>query len=346
MSKRDYYEVLEVNRNSTEEEIKKSFRKLAQKYHPDKNPNNPEAENNFKEIGEAYEVLMDADKRAAYDRFGHNNNAQRATHSNPFDIFNSVFRGNVRNDFFNPFASHTSNNQGETLQQHVDITLEEVLTGCQKDITINRLDTCRFCNGTGDKPDVKKEACKTCNGQGQVHMAHGPFHVSQPCPGCSGLGVSRESLCSKCDGGGRVSSSHSFKVVIPPGVDSDQALRIQNGGMKGVRGGDYGDLILIPRVTPHKEFRREGANLHCLVRVPYITAILGGDVEVPGINSVHHITIQPGTVAGTVLTLNGYGLPVLQNPNLRGNIYATVNIDVLVALKKEQLDELAKFSGF
>ena len=208
------------------------------------------------------------------------------------------------------------------------------------------MDTCRFCNGTGDRPDAKKETCRTCNGNGQVHIAHGPFHVSQTCPGCGGLGVSRESLCVKCDGGGRVSATHSFKVVIPPGVDSDQALRIQNGGMKGIRGGGYGDLILIPRVLPHSEFTRQGADLHCLVRVPYITAILGGSVEVPGVNSIHHITIAPGTVAGTVLTLNGYGLPTLHNPAIRGNIYAKVNIDVLVALKKEQLDELARFSGF
>lgn len=351
MSKRDYYETLEVNRDCTSDEIKKSFRKLAQKYHPDKNPNNPEAEAKFKELGEAYETLMDDDRRAAYDRFGHNANRQGAGPSvNPFDMFNAAFHGNFggfNGDFFSRFSHNSGNvNQhGETLQQVIELTLEEAYNGCDKEITVNKLDTCTSCNGTGSRIGSKKVNCNSCNGHGQIHIAHGPFHIAQPCPACRGVGISSESFCSTCNGDGRTGATHTFKISVPRGIDANCTLRVAGGGMKGVRGAPAGDLLLLTQIKPHATFRREGKNLHCKINVPYITAILGGTIEVPGVNTTHSYNIISNTTSGTVLCLKGAGITTMED-NTPGDIFAEVIIDILIKLSKEQINELTKLSGF
>src|SRR5229473_1426666 len=295
--KRDYYEVLGIGRNASEEEGKRAYRKLAVKFHPDKNPDDPHAEEKFKELGEAYDVLMDADKRAAYDRFGHAAFAQgsgfRGGFHDPFDIFREVFGGGgigggIFETFFGGVAGHGEDRQrGADLRYDMQITLEEAAFGAEKEIEVQKFDTCDKCGGTGAEPGSRTISCPVCGGRGQVISSRGFFQVSQTCPRCRGVGHIVEKPCRQCDGEGRREKPSRIKLKIPAGIADGSRLRSPRNGEAGIRGGPQGDLYVVVHVQEHKIFQRDEDNLYCEVPIPFSVATLGGDllvrimVEVP-----------------------------------------------------------------
>lgn len=344
--KRCYYETLEVTRSAAESEIKKSFRKLANMYHPDKNSGKPEAEEKFKEIGEAYEVLMDAEKRAAYDRFGHDSHQSRPGPGfNPFDIFNNAFRGgfSAHEDMFTNFRQSSTVHQqrGEDLQQAVQITLEEAYNGCEREIEVSKLDACEKCGGSGSKGG-DSVGCATCGGRGQVFVIHGPMHISQTCPACRGYGCSPDSLCGSCNGDGRVGVTQKLKISVPRGMDNNFRLKLTGKGMVGRRGGPVGDLYVIVQVAPHAIFTRSGNTLYRNISVPFTKAALGGEFEVQGIGTNYKVNIPGGTQTDTIIPVKGAGMPV-PNAETVGDLLAKVKITVPDSLSEKQADILSQF---
>src|SRR3954467_7183371 len=293
--KRDYYEVLAVSRTASEDEIKRSYRKLAVKFHPDKNPDDPQAEDRFKELGEAYDVLMDADKRAAYDRYGHAAFAQgggmgRGGFHDPFDIFREVFSGGVGGggggifeSFFGGGAQvdREGRQRGSDLRYDMQITLEEAAFGVEKEIEVRKLDTCSKCEGKGSEAGSRAINCPTCGGRGQVISSRGFFQVSQTCPRCRGVGQIIEKPCGVCEGEGRVEKTSRIKLKIPAGIAEGSRLRSSSNGEAGIRGGPPGDLYVVIHVKEHAVLQREEDNLYCELPVPFTLAALGGEVAVP-----------------------------------------------------------------
>ena len=352
--KRDYYEVLGVGRDASEEEVKRAYRKLAVKFHPDKNPDDPHAEEKFKELGEAYDVLMDSDKRAAYDRFGHaafaSGGAGFGGFHDPFDIFREVFGGGgfgggIFETFFGGAATHSEDRQrGSDLRYDMQIGLEEAAFGVEKEIEIEKLDTCDKCQGSGAEPDSRTINCPTCGGRGQVISSRGFFHVSQTCPRCRGAGEIIEKPCPKCRGDGRVEKLSRVKLKIPAGIREGSRLRSSHNGEAGIRGAPPGDLYVVIHINEHKIFQREGDNLYCEVPIPFSIAALGGEVEVPTLEGRAHLKVAAGTQGGRIFKLRGRGI-INVNGRDRGDLLARLIVEVPSRLNAEQRRKLEEFAA-
>src|SRR5437660_7513506 len=350
--KRDYYEVLGVQRNVSEEEVKRAYRKLAVKFHPDKNPDDPHAEEKFKEIGEAYDVLMDPDKRAAYDRFGHaafaQGTAARGGFHDPFDIFREVFGGaggGIFETFFGGVGTRGEDRQrGSDLRYDMQITLEEAAFGTEKEIEVRKLDACDQCQGSGAEPGSRSINCPTCGGRGQVISSRGFFQVSQTCPRCRGVGQIIEKPCRKCSGEGRVENSSRIKLKIPAGIGSGSRLRSSRNGEAGIRGGPPGDLYVVLHIKEHPVFQRDEDDLYCEVPISFAVAALGGEVPVPTLEGKASLRIPVGTQTGQVFKLRGKGIANIEGRG-RGDLLARVIVEVPTRLNSEQRRKLEEFAN-
>lgn len=354
--KRDYYEVLGVGRNASEDEVKRAYRKLAVKFHPDKNPDDPHTEEKFKELGEAYDVLMNPDKRAAYDRFGHAAFAQGGAgfggggFHDPFDIFREVFGGGgigggIFETFFGGAGTRTEDrHRGSDLRYDMQIKLEEAAFGVEKEIEIEKLDTCQKCHGSGAEPGSRAINCPTCGGRGQVISSRGFFHVSQTCPRCRGAGEIIEKPCQRCHGEGRVEKLSRVKLNIPAGIREGTRLRSSRNGEAGVRGGSPGDLYVVIHIKEHKIFRREGDNLYCEVPIPFSIAALGGEVDVPTLEGKAHLKVPAGTQSGQMFKLRGKGITNVTGRD-HGDLLARLIVEVPSRLNAEQRRKLEEFAA-
>jgi len=348
--KRDYYEVLGVERNVSEEEVKRAYRKLAVKFHPDKNPEDPHAEDKFKEIGEAYDVLMDPDKRAAYDRLGHaafTQGAARGGFHDPFDIFREVFAGaggGIFETFFGGVGGRGEDRQrGSDLRYDMQIKLEEAAFGVEKEIEIQKLDTCDKCQGSGAEPGSRTINCPACGGRGQVISSRGFFQVSQTCPRCRGAGQIIEKPCRQCHGEGRLEKMSRIMLKIPAGIADGSRLRSSRNGEAGTRGGPHGDLYVVIHIKEHKIFQREDDNLYCEVPIPFSSAALGGEVDVPTLEGKAHLKVPAGTQSGQIFKLRGKGI-VNVNGRERGDLLARLIVEVPTRLNAEQRQKLEEFA--
>jgi molecular chaperone DnaJ len=353
MAKRDYYEVLGVDRHAAEEEIKKAYRKLAIKHHPDKNPGDKAAEEKFKEIGEAYDVLADPQKRAAYDRFGHaafdaRTRAGAGGFHDPFEIFREVFGGSGESIFESFFGMEredpTRPQKGEDLRYDMELSLEEAARGCEREVTLHRLEACKSCSGSGAEEGAKLRTCSTCGGHGQVVVARGFISIRQACPRCEGAGRVIDKPCRSCQGSGLREQPAKVKIRIPPGVDTGTRLRSVGNGEAGKRGGPHGDLYVFLRVKPHEIFQREGDDLLCEVPISFIQAALGAEIDVPTLNGKAQIRVPAGTQNGTLFRLKGRGLANLQGYDA-GDLHVRIAVEVPTRLNAEQKAKLHEFAA-
>jgi len=352
--KRDYYEVLGVGRHASEEEIKRAYRKLAVKVHPDKNPDDLHAEEKFKELGEAYDVLMDPEKRAAYDQFGHAAFAPGGIgfggFHDPFDIFREVFGGSgfggaIFETFFGGAGTRAEDrHRGSDLRYDMEITLEEAAFGVEKEIEIEKLGTCDECDGTGAERGSRTVTCPTCRGRGHVISSRGFFQVSQTCPRCRGAGEIIEKPCRNCHGEGRVEKLSRVKLKIPAGIREGSRLRSSRNGEAGIRGGPPGDLYVVIHIKEHKIFQRDGDDLYCEVPIPFPVAALGGEVDVPTLEGKAHLRVSVGTQSGQLFKLRGKGIPNLDGRD-RGDLLARVIVEVPSSLNAEQRHKLEEFAA-
>ncbi|MFM2083173.1 MAG: hypothetical protein RL380_1864 [Verrucomicrobiota bacterium] len=362
MSQRDYYEILEVTREIDADGLKKSYRKLAVKFHPDKNPGDKSAEEKFKELSHAYEILSDPQKRAAYDQHGHAAFDPRARargggfsgggggFHDPFDIFRDVFGGSGGGinleDLFGGGSSRqdpSAPQRGADLRYDLQITFEEAAHGCEKELTLSKADTCAACTGSGAEPGSKLRVCPTCAGRGQVLMQRGIFSIAQTCPSCSGAGRTVEKPCRACHGQGRTEKKSTIKLKIPAGVDTGSRLRSASNGEGGLRGGPAGDLYVILHVETHEIFQREGDDLLCEVPVSFAQAALGADLEIPTLTGKAHIKIPSGTQPGSVFRLKGRGVKNVQGYG-SGDLHVRVSLEVPGKLTSAQRAKLEEFA--
>lgn len=353
--KRDYYEVLGVERNATDEEVKRAYRKLAVKFHPDKNPDDPHAEEKFKELGEAYDVLIDSDKRAAYDRFGHAAFAPGgagfggSAFHDPFEIFREVFGGGgfgggIFETFFGGSDRPEDRRRGSDLRYDLQIKLEEAAFGAEKEIEIAKLNTCDKCNGSGAEPGSRTITCPTCSGRGQVISSRGFFHISQTCSQCRGAGEVIEKPCQKCRGEGRVEKLSRVKLKVPAGIREGSRLRSVGNGEAGIRGGLAGDLYIVIHVREHKIFQREGDDLYCEVPISFSVAALGGEIDVPTLEGKAHLKVSAGTQSGQMAKLRGKGITNVSGRG-RGDLFARLIVEVPSRLNSEQRRKLEEFAA-
>lgn len=357
MPSKDYYELLGVARTASADDVKKAYRKLAVKYHPDKNPGDKAAEDKFKEISQAYEVLSDPEKRARYDQFGHEaftgGGAGGARSGggfhDPFDIFSQVFGGGGGGSVFEEFfGSGRRRNPdgaaaGADLRYDLEIDFEDAVYGADKKINITRMDSCDHCRGNGAEPGSKVSPCVRCGGSGQVTVSQGFFSVRQPCQTCRGTGKVIDKPCRKCRGEGRVRIEKTLQIHIPPGVDTGSRLRVSGEGEGGLRGGAAGDLYVFIHVRPHQVFLREGNDLLCEMPIPFMVAALGGVIDVPTIAGPAKMKVPEGTQSGTLLRLKGKGVPALRGGG-RGDLHIRVLVEVPASLNAEQRELLNRFS--
>jgi molecular chaperone DnaJ len=352
-TKRDYYELLEVARGASGDEVKRAYRKLAVKYHPDKNPDDPHAEEKFKELGEAYDVLMDPDKRAAYDRYGHAAFAQGggfpgSGFHDPFDIFREVFGGGGGGGIFETFfgggnVQAEDRQRGSDLRYDMQITLAEAAFGVEKEIEIRKLDTCGKCKGSGAEGGSRTINCPACGGRGQVISSRGFFQISQTCPRCRGVGQTIEKPCKECQGEGRVEKASRVKLKIPAGISEGSRLRSSRNGEAGIRGGPQGDLYVVVHIKEHEIFQRDEDNLYCELPVSFSVAALGGEVAVPTLEGKANLKVPAGTQSGQMFKLRGRGI-VHVNGNDRGDLLARLIVEVPSRLNAEQRAKLKEFS--
>lgn len=361
--KRDYYEVLGVSRDATPDDLKKAYRKLAVKYHPDKNPGDKAAEEKFKEVSEAYDILNDADKRAAYDRYGHAAFAGGmggpagggGGFHNPFDIFNEVFGGGGGGGIFETFFGGGGGRsrradgpqRGADLRYGLEITLEEAAHGAQREIDYERQVGCKTCRGSGSTSGSGKKSCRTCGGVGQVIMSRGIFQVQQACPDCQGSGEIVSDPCRDCRGTGMTKESARVRINIPAGIEDGSRLRSSGNGNAGTKNGPAGDLYVVIQVKQHEIFEREGDDLHCQMPLSFTSAALGGEIIVPTMGAKATVKVPAGTQNGTTFRLRGKGMKTLGSDH-HGDLYVHVQIAVPTKLSAEQrakLEDYAKSLG-
>ncbi|MBB4267537.1 molecular chaperone DnaJ [Roseospira visakhapatnamensis] len=350
MSKRDYYDVLGVDRQAEADDLKKAYRKLAMKYHPDRNPDDKDAEHKFKELNEAYEVLKDEQKRAAYDRFGHaafegggpGQGAGFGGFGGFADIFEEMF-GEVMGGGRRGGGGRSSN-RGADLRYTMDISLEDAFAGKKATIHIPTSVICDTCSGSGAKDGTQAKACGTCGGLGRVRAQQGFFTIERTCPTCNGQGKVIADPCGACSGSGRVRRDKTLEVTIPAGVEDGTRIRLAGEGEAGLRGGPPGDLYIFLSVAAHRLFHREGANIHCRVPIPMTTGALGGAIEVPSIDGARaKVTIPAGTQTGTQFRLRGKGMSVLRSP-ARGDMFIQAVVETPMNLTKKQRELLESFA--
>ncbi len=353
MSKRDYYEVLGVAKSASADEMKKAYRKLAMQYHPDKNPGDQEAEKKFKELNEAYEILRDDQKRAAYDRMGHaafdGGMGGGRGHPGGFEFnfggggFSDLFE-EVFGDFMGGGRGGRSHQRGSDLQYNMSVTLEEAFTGIKKNISVNMGVACGTCKGSGAAGNSQPITCKTCQGRGKVRASQGFFSVERACPTCHGAGQTIDNPCKPCQGSGRVNERKSLNISVPAGVETGTRIRLSGEGEAGIRGSPAGDLYVHVEVKPHTIFEREDANIHCRVPIDMITAALGGSIDVPTIDGAKaRVQIPEGTQSGKIFRLAGKGMSILRRTS-RGDMFVHAFVETPVHLSKRQKELLKEFS--
>lgn len=354
--KRDYYEVLGVSKDADEATIKKAYRKLAKKYHPDTNPGDKEAEAKFKEASEAYAVLSDSEKRRQYDQFGHaafenggGGGASGFDFGDMGDIFGDIFGSDIFGSMFGGGRSRNNNGprRGADIRVNVRITFAESVTGTSKTIDVTLKDPCSKCNGTGAKPGTHPETCSKCGGKGQVVYTQqsmlGMVRNVQPCPDCNGTGKIIKEKCPDCYGTGYISSKKTIEVKIPAGIDNGQCVRIQGKGEPGVNGGQRGDLLVAVMISADPEFERDGYNIFSNVKISYPTAVLGGEIKVKTVDGEVLYDVKPSTDSGTRVRLKGKGMPTVRNASVRGDHYITLVVDIPKKLTSEQKDLLVEY---
>ena len=360
--KRDYYEVLGVDKSASADELKKAYRKLAKKYHPDLNPGDKakEAEEKFKEASEAYEVLSDSEKRQRYDQFGHagvDPNSGGYGGYGDFggfgggfeDIFSTFFGGG---GFGGGFGGQSRNNpnapqKGRDLRYNIDLTFEQACFGCEIELNVNRMEHCDSCHGTGAEPGTSPQTCSVCRGTGQVttvqRTAFGNFQSTRPCSTCGGSGKIIPTPCKACRGEGTVRKSRKVKVRIPAGIDNEQLVSVAGQADVGRNGGPNGDLLVVPRIKKHKLFTRDGYDIICEFPITFVEATLGAEVQVPTIDGKVTYNIPEGTQTGTVFRLKGQGVPKLRGNGSRGDQYVRINIEIPKNLTEKQKGILRQF---
>jgi len=368
MARDDYYELLGVDKGVSPEDLKKAYRKKAVQYHPDKNPGNKEAEEMFKKVSHAYEVLSDAEKRAAYDRYGPAafegggggapprgaGGAAGGGFHDPFDIFREVFGqqggggGGIFEEMFGGGGGRRDGSRdGADLRYDLEITLEEAARGFEKEISFRKNVTCERCDGAGAEPGSKKVSCPTCRGAGQIRRSGGIITFTQTCPTCGGAGTKVEKPCSACRGEGRVPKNTNLNVRIPPGVDTGSRLRSSGNGEAGMAGGSPGDLYIVLTVKEHELFERQGEDLFCEIPIKFTLATLGGNIDVPTLAGRASLKIPAATQSGTTFRLRGKGMPSLRGGH-QGDQLVRVHVEVPQSITSEQrriLEEFAKVSG-
>lgn len=348
MAKRDYYEVLGVSKSATDVEIKKAYRRLAMKHHPDRNKDDAGAESKFKEAKAAYEVLKDSEKRGTYDRFGHDGPRAGSGGQGGFGAegFGDIF-GDVFGDIFGGARRGGGGPQvfrGADLGYDLKLDLETAVTGDSVEIDVPTQVSCETCSGSGAKQGTRPVTCSACGGVGQVRMQQGFFSIQQACPACKGVGTTITDPCTKCHGRGRVRKIRTLSVKIPGGVDDGDRIRLSGEGEAGRNGGPAGDLYVELRVKPHKIFSRDGANLSCEFPVSIATATLGGEIELPTLNGVVVLKIPAGTQSGKVFRLRGKGVTTVRDPRL-GDLFAEIAVEIPINLTAEQKKLLEKFDA-
>jgi len=365
VAKRDYYEVLGVPKGASKDDIKKAYRKLAIKYHPDRNPDDKKAEEHFKEASEAYEVLSDEKKRQAYDQFGFAGVEGMGGAGGGAQDFSSVFRDfeDIFGDFGDIFGSFfggggggrgrqrsgRTSQRGSDLRYNLDISFKDAVFGTKIEVSYDRRVTCPSCGGSGAETGGGKKVCPTCGGSGQVRRSSGFFSIASPCPTCNGEGYVIDNPCNMCHGSGLISKRQKIKVTIPPGIESGKRINIPGQGDAGPNGGPAGDLYVYVRVLPHEYFERQANDIYCMIPVTFTQAALGAEIMVPNLEGKKvKVKIPAGTQNGKILRLKNEGVPHLHNSNRRGDLYIKIRVDVpkhLSSRSKEILKELSSLEG-
>jgi molecular chaperone DnaJ len=353
VAKRDYYEILMVSRDIDQAGLKTAYRKVALQYHPDRNPDDPEAEETFKEISEAYSVLSDAEKRQAYDRFGHSmGGAGGGFQSQDFGSFGDLF-GDLFGEAFGFGGAggrgrqRSSGQRGADLRYNLEITLDDVLLGLEKSLEIPKMRSCSDCEGSGVNAGSQRESCGQCGGAGQVLFQQGLFRIQRPCDACNGAGEIIRDPCRSCRGSGRTEGSQTISVKIPPGVGSGSRLRLSNEGEAGIAGGPPGDLYVVLNVKDHSVLEREEQNLYCEVPITFVQAALGAEIEVPTLEGRETLRVPEGTQTGENFRLRGMGLPSLRS-SVRGDQFVRIFVEVPTKIsgrQREILEEFAEETG-
>lgn len=349
MSEQDFYTTLGITKDASEKEIKSAYRKLAMKYHPDRNSNDKDAEEKFKEVQKAYAILSDPQKKSAYDRFGHagvDSSAGGGFNGQGFggfgdifeDIFENIFTGNRSQ------SSRSKGHAGADLQYNVELTLEEAAVGKTLELNIPKHVACSTCSGSGAKPGSKPHKCSTCDGHGQVRIQQGFFSIQQTCPTCHGDGNQISDPCHSCRGQGRVKDEKKLSVKIPQGVDSGDRVRLTNEGEAGYHGGPAGDLYVVINIKKHPIFERHGGDLHCVIPIHFVTATLGGSIEVPTLNGPVSLKIPEETQTDKVFRLRGKGIKGIRS-NAAGDLLCKIIVETPVNLTKEQKSMLEQFQS-
>ncbi len=341
MSKRDYYDVLGVNRNAGEDEIKKVYRKLAMEHHPDRNPDNPKSEERFKEAKEAYEILSDPNKRAAYDQHGHAGVDPSMAGGGGPQGFSDTF-GDIFGDIFGGQGNRSNVYRGADLRYNMEITLEQAARGTETKIRVPTMESCEACHGSGAKQGTSPSTCPTCNGHGQVRMQQGFFSIQQTCPKCHGSGKFVSNPCGKCSGSGRIKQHKTLSVKIPAGVDDGDRIRLSGEGEAGVNGGPSGDLYVVVNLLAHSVFQRDHNDLHCEMPISFTTAALGGELEVPTIDGYAKIKVPAETQSGKIFRLRGKGIKGIRS-HVHGDLLCHLVVETpvkLTARQKELLHDL------